>query len=88
MEKLSIPHAILSFNQLIDFNMPLGTVTGFEQRLRLQILLAVDGFRHTGHEDRTLFSNNWQSRWLCPSSKIEGLDHHELRLLRLVHTLL
>jgi len=68
--------------------MPLGIVSGFEQRQRIQILRAVDGFHHTGHEDRTLFPNNRQSRWFCPSGKIESLDHHELRLLLLVHTLL
>ena len=88
MKKLSIPHAFLNFSQLINFSMTLGIVSGYQQRLRLQILPAAAGFRHAGHEDRTLFLNNRQSRWLCPSGKNEGLDNHELRLLSLVHTLL
>jgi hypothetical protein len=59
---LSIPHAFLSFSQLINFSMPLGIVSGFGQRLRLQILPAFDGFPHTGHEERTRFPQNGQAR--------------------------
>ena len=88
MEKLSVARAFLGFSQLINFIMPLGIVSGFEQRLTLQILPVVEGFRRTGHEDGRLYPNNRQSRWLCPSGKTESLDHDELRLLPLVHTLL
>jgi len=62
VKKLSIPHAFLSFSQLINFSMTLGFVSGFQQRLRLQILPAVDGFHHAGHEDRTLFLQKIGSR--------------------------
>jgi hypothetical protein len=55
---LGTPDAFLSFSDVINFSMSLGIVSGFEQRLTLQTLPAIDGGHHSSHEDRTLFPNN------------------------------